>query len=255
MNNLIKQENSIAVANTPFEKSLILNQTEQDLRNFIYYQVEIALFRLGISSKTEKEKKVIALAVASDIRRRFAYLTKKDIEYYFNKNNYGAEFSKTVCPYGLIKCIEDCSSEARQRENRGKIEMLHIPKIEQKTKSENRADAKRMLKKDYEEFLLSGNVWNLRDWNYLYITRILKIHHSLSEVKRLLKIARKKACENAVEKNKVYYRNINDVLRDADFLKSQKYKDSRRNEFRNLYVELFFLKVKQGKISEEVFNQ
>ncbi|MBO6117333.1 MAG: hypothetical protein J6P44_02195 [Bacteroidales bacterium] len=257
MNEVIAQNNSVAVANNQqmFLQTLIVNKKPEDLAEFVKNQVFLACVFRGIS-KTEEERSIIAMMVLSEIQRRFAYLCTTDIERCFKDNKFGSEFSNTVCPEALITCLEKSGHLTTQRENKTKLEMLNAPKQEQrkKSKEEVREEAKRMLVKDYLYYLEDGAVYNFKNWNYLYITRVLNFHHTLTEVKRLLQRAETKAYEKVQERNPLYYRSIKAVMRDYNFIHSKTFKDKKRTEFYYLYVGLFFQKVKNGKYQNPIFS-
>lgn len=245
--------NEIATLQQSFKNSLIVAKPQEDLIAFLSNQIFLACVYRGIS-KTDEERKIMAMMILPELKTRFAYLSLPDIEKAFRQQRYGADYSKTICPEAFIRCLDNSNFTITQKTNRQRIEAEDKPTPKPQTKEERREEAKKILISDYQHYCNKGIVYNFKNWNYLYITKVLNFKLPYSTCKDMMQRAENSAATKKHKDNSIAYRSVKSVLRDMHLIQSKDFKNLKKTFFRSLYIEEFFKQLQTGKYQNAIFS-
>lgn len=242
MNDLIvKNADVILQQRALIEPKLIKNQAPRDLFGFLYKEISDACVYRGMNNKTEKEIKIIAYVLQTEISNRFPFLTLLDIHNALECNKYGMEYGYTVCPATLIKCIEETNFVLTQ-ENNKYILNAETQKREKQTLSLTKEEKLEKIKEGFVHFRTYHSVDDVGGiiWNCVHSFEIKRYKPTLKDIEELLKKALGCTYRHYSITRTSFYSNTTAVRKDKVFRRTKAFKGIRNVYFREMWLREFY---------------
>lgn len=246
---LIVQNREVAVRQQEkIKSSIMVNLSSAELMKFLINQIELATMWRGIN-KTDDEIKVIALAVGEEIKNRFAYLTKENIATYFKIYKYGKDFNNTICPDGLISCLEKANYVFEQNNNKAIINTQLPPKRAGELTREEKIE---IIQSGFKQWKRYGAVDDLNGaiWNCLQ-SFPLKFRQTREQQKQAIRKAKEDCEDYFYFKYHFKFRRKEQVGRDRQFIRTQEYRRMLKSRFREYWLRDFYEQTKWNKETQE----